>query len=351
MPNEVRRHWMPHARFLDDPNLDCLMVDATAGGGGHSEAMLAATPNNVRLLCVDRDPEALVACRARLADRFPGRVRFAHGTFSDLPRILEEHRDCNDDGDNDNEGGPVVLAGVLADLGCSTHQLESPSRGFSFRDDRAGPLDMRMDGTADLSAAQLLNTLNEMQLVWIFREYGEVGLKEANRVARAVVAARPLSWTEELTEIIEPEDARLRRLRYQRRAGKKLNQKKKKSAAAPATRFFQALRIAVNNEMGELEVLLERVPPLLSPGAPFVVISFHSLEDRRVKHAFREIGTRIKKNKKKEKGGRGCADEESVKFVTVTPRALKATDEEVHANAASRSARLRVLRAGMPGNT
>jgi len=227
-----------------------VFLDGTLGGGGHSEALLLA---GARVVGCDRDAEALEHASERLAafgDRFTAvRCNFA-----------------------DAEKSPAVLAsapydGALLDLGVSSHQLDTPGRGFSFRHD--GPLDMRMDPAEGEPAALLVNSADEAELTRIFREFGEE--PQARRMARAIVAERerlPFTRTGQLAALIEKVVGRRGRLH-------------------PATRAFQALRIAVNDELGSLRRALVNIPPLLKAGARFVVITFHSLEDRAVKNFFR----------------------------------------------------------------
>jgi len=227
-----------------------IFLDGTLGGGGHSEALLAA---GARVVGMDRDPEALACATERLAG-FGDNFRPVHGDFGDLTSL------------------PFVQAagpydGALLDLGVSSHQLDTAARGFSFRQD--GPLDMRMDPTAGTPAAHLVNTADPAELVRIFRQFGEE--PQAGRVARAIVTERerlPFTRTAQLAALIEKVLGR-------------------RGRTHPATRVFQALRIAVNDELGALRRALAAVPSLLRTGARFVVITFHSLEDRAVKTVFR----------------------------------------------------------------
>lgn len=230
-----------------------LIVDATAGRGGHARALLEHCPQ-AELLAVDRDPDAVAAVTASLAP-FGSRVLTKHLAFSELPHH--------------------VLAGsvdfILADLGMSSPQLNEAGRGFSFSQD--GPLDMRMDPTGGgRTAADIVNRARPEELLAILREYGEEPF--APRIVKALVAARgsePIRRTERLAKIVAGAvPAKFHRRGYH-----------------PATQVFQALRIAVNDELGELERLLACAPDLLSAGGRIAVIAFHSLEDRRVKEAFR----------------------------------------------------------------
>jgi len=237
--------------LLDDvvsllaPRRDAYVVDGTLGGGGHAEALLEA---GVRLLGLDRDPDALAAAGARLA-RFGDRVRLVHARYSELPGLLAAPPD-----------------GILLDLGVSSPQLDRPERGFSFRND--GPLDLRMDPTRGEPAWAWLDHVDEAELADVIWRYGEE--RRSRAIARAVVAARPLRRTVELAELV----ARTLPGRH---------------PIHPATRTFQALRIHVNDELGELDRALSSFPALLAPGGRFAVISFHSLEDRPVKERFRAL--------------------------------------------------------------
>jgi 16S rRNA (cytosine1402-N4)-methyltransferase len=229
-------------------------VDGTRGEGGHAEAVLDASPD-VELLAVDRDQTSLPRARERLA-RFGGRVRFEEGSFGDLAEILER------------SGWADGVDGILLDLGISSAQLDAPERGFSFRFD--GPLDMRMDTSQGITAADLLAEQSEEALADILFHFGEE--RAARRIARRIVEARtraPFRTAADLREAV-------------RRAGVR-----GRPGHDPATRTFQALRIAVNRELEELERVLADGWRLLRPGGRFVVLSYHSLEDRLVKHAFR----------------------------------------------------------------
>ncbi len=224
-----------------------VFVDCTFGGGGHTRALLEAA--NCTVVAIDRDPAAL-ANAAALQGQFGDRLVPRHAAFSELGRVLDEL-------------GLPLVDGVLADLGVSSHQLDTPERGFSFR--TRGPLDMRMDPTSGQSAAELVDTLDESELVRILREYGEE--QKAGRVARAIVSGRPwsdtLSLAEAVARVVGP--------------GGRIH---------PATRTFQALRIAVNGELGELESLLPAALERLRPGGRLAFLTFHSLEDRLVKRFF-----------------------------------------------------------------
>jgi 16S rRNA (cytosine1402-N4)-methyltransferase len=230
-----------------------LVVDATLGGGGHASALLHAHPN-LRLLGIDRDQVALEAAGRRLA-RFGDRASLAHARFSSLADLL-------------TAAGP--LSGVLFDLGVSSPQLDVPDRGFSFRQD--GPLDMRMDQSAGVPAAELVNTMSEQALAELFRENGET--RYARRIARALVSQRPVSSTEQLAEIVATSVPMAARRR-----------------GHPARRVFQSLRIAVNDELGELQTALPIAVSSLSVGGVCAVISYHSGEDRLTKEVFADFSS------------------------------------------------------------
>ncbi|MCS6812072.1 MAG: 16S rRNA (cytosine(1402)-N(4))-methyltransferase RsmH [Cyanobacteria bacterium] len=255
-------------------------LDATAGGGGHSALILSAAPN-VRVTAIDQDPTALAAARDRL-HTFGDQVQFWQGNFRDY------------------DPGPVRFDGILADLGVSSAQLDTPERGFSLR--LTGNLDMRMNPNQALSAAEIVNQWDETELATILFTYGEERL--SRRIARRIVDQRPFHTTTELAEAI----ARCVPASY--RYGN----------IHPATRTFQALRIVVNQELDALEVLLRQAPHWLAPHGRLAIISFHSLEDRLVKHSLR--------------GSRWLR--------VLTKKPIVPTELEIRANARSRSAKLRV---------
>lgn len=223
-------------------------LDATVGGGGHSELILSANPD-VRVTAIDQDAQAIAAAEARLAP-YGDRIQFWRGNFVDY------------------QPPESLFDGIIADLGVSSAQLDIPDRGFSFR--HQAPLDMRMDQRQSLTAAQIINHWDETQLANIIYEYGEERL--SRRIARAIVERRPFETTTQLAEAI----ARVvpKKYRYGR--------------IHPATRTFQALRIAVNQELSSLEKFLNCAPRWLKPGGRIGIISFHSLEDRLVKHHLRD---------------------------------------------------------------
>jgi 16S rRNA (cytosine1402-N4)-methyltransferase len=232
-------------------------LDATVGGGGHSQLILA-TYADITLTAIDRDTQAIRTAQAQLQP-FGERVKFWQGNFSEFtPAGLDP---------GSAESG--WYDGILADLGVSSAQFDQPERGFSFRFD--APLDMRMDQGQTLTAAELLNTASEAELADIFYHFGEE--RYSRRIARRIVAQRPLQTTAELAVLVK------RCLPHQPRSQQGIH---------PATRVFQALRIAVNQELAGLDALLAQAPAWLKPGGRLGIISFHSLEDRRVKYGLRE---------------------------------------------------------------
>ena len=280
---------MDEVAFLLRPRRGGWVIDGTVGMGGHAEAVLATSADEVRLLGLDVDPGALVLAGERLA-RFGGRARVVHADFRDLGAVAARE-------------GIEEAEAVLLDLGMSSWQLDEPGRGFSFLRDE--PLDMRLDPTAATTAADLLNRLDERALARILAEYG--GERYAARIARAIVRRRPLASTADLVSTVRgavPRAAWPKRIHV-------------------ATRTFQAIRMAVNDEPGALEQALRDAPALLARGGRLGVISFHSGEDRAVKRAFRALG--------------------ASGFAALEPAPIEAGDDEVRANPRARSAKLRVL--------
>lgn len=232
---------------------DGFYVDCTFGRGGHSRAILQRLGDGGRLLALDKDPAAVGSAAARALLEDP-RCAIEHGSSAELRAWVDRH------------GEVGAVAGVLMDLGVSSPQLDDPVRGFSFL--RDGPLDMRMDTSRGPTAAEWLETVAEDELVTVLKEYGEE--RFARRIARAVVAARPIETTRQLAALIEK--------------AVPVREKNKH----PATRSFQAIRIAINGELMALEQALTQAVEVLGPGGRLVVISFHSLEDRIVKRFIRE---------------------------------------------------------------
>jgi 16S rRNA (cytosine1402-N4)-methyltransferase len=283
-----------HASVLLDASLELLAVrpggfyvDGTLGPGGHAEAILERSSPTGRVLGVDMDGEALQEARVRL-ERFGERALLAHADFREVPELL----------------GDRSADGILLDLGVSSLQLDAPERGFSFRQD--GPLDMRMDRSQRESAAEIVKRTGEAELAELIHAYGEE--PRARRVARAIVLARrraPIRTTSELASVVRRAAARTR------------------PGLDPATRTFQALRIAVNRELLGLKQALARLARCLAPGGRMVVIAFHSLEDREVKHEFRALA------------GEG--------FRILTKKPLRPAEDEALRNPRARSAKLRAL--------
>jgi len=278
------------------------VIDGTLGGAGHAAGLLQATAPDGRLLGLDRDPEAVARAQERLA-RFGQRAILVQGSFRDLKAVAGKHHF-------------VPVDGVLLDLGVSSYQLASPERGFSFVKD--GPLDMRFDPTQGPTAAELVNDLPIEELAEVLYRFGEE--KQSRRIARAIAAARPLSTTGELAQVIA-----------QAVGGRR-------GRIHPATRSFQALRIAVNDELGALEDVLPQALELLRPGGRLAVISFHSLEDRLVKRYFR----REAKDCICPPEQPVCTCEHQATLRIVTRRPVGPDENEVAQNPRSRSARLRV---------
>jgi 16S rRNA (cytosine1402-N4)-methyltransferase len=290
LPEQVSEHLaQPTAkRFLD----------GTVGAGGHSRLILEALPE-AQLVALDRDPGSLALARETLAP-FGERVRLIRSAFADAPETASEH-------------GP--FDGILLDLGISSMQVDQPERGFSFKSD--GPLDMRMDPDGETTARDLVEQLGEEDLANVIFELGEE--RHSRRIARAIVAARregPIATTSQLADIV--------RRAMPHRGGKSKNKvKRRRRPIDPATRTFQALRLAVNDELGQLDRALPGMWSLLAPGGRLAVISFHSLEDRRVKLFFKSLKS------------------EGVALV-LTKKPLVADDDEVAGNPRARSAKLRV---------
>ena len=277
-------------------------IDATVGGGGHAAGILAASSPEGRLLCIDRDAEAVEVARARLS-AYSERVVIEHSSFAFLQSqaLLHNH---------------IYVDGILFDLGLSSLQLNDPSRGFAFMKD--GPLDMRFDAVGDsLTAADLVNNCPAEELAALLTRFGEE--RESRRIARAIVEARPLQTTRELAEVIE---------RVATRRGR----------VHPATRTFQALRIAVNEELDAIEAALPQAVSLLAPGGRLAVISFHSLEDRLVKRFMR----RESRDCICPPDAPGCVCDHRASLSLVTRKPIRPTVKETAENPRARSARLRI---------
>ena len=285
-----------------------LQIDATVGGGGHTERILEATDPDGRLLGLDADGAAIARVAGRLQSRFGDRLVLRQANFRELARVAPD-------------AGFTAVDGALFDLGLSSYQLADTARGFGFR--AGGPLDMRFDAGRGIPAAELLATLDADELTALFRRYGEE--PKAGRIARAIVEARrtaPVATAEELAALVErvaPPNPRQPRRTH------------------PATRVFQALRIAVNEELDALHDGLAAAFDLLRPGGRLVVLSYHSLEDRIVKRFLAD-----------ERRGCVCPPELPVcacgrnpRLRLVTRPSLTPTPAEIEANPRARSARLR----------
>lgn len=255
-------------------------LDATVGGGGHSRLILEAAPD-VLVTAIDQDEQAIAAAKTQLHDSGE-RIQFWHGNFTNY------------------QPNGILFDGIIADLGVSSAQFDFPERGFSFR--HQAELDMRMNQRQSLTAAEVINHSKEAELADIFFKYGEERL--SRRIARAIVEKRPFQTTTELAEAIAYSVPR--QYRYGR--------------IHPATRVFQALRIVVNDELKSLETFLNQAPNWLKPGGKIGIISFHSLEDRLVKHGFRE----------------------SPILQVLTKKPITPQDDELEKNPRSRSAKLRI---------
>jgi len=264
---------------------DGIYIDATAGLGGHTAAIAQRLDKGLLLAC-DRDADSLAIARARV--EFGERIRWFHGAFSELPEALKQN---NLD----------LVDGVLADLGVSRYQLSSGERGFSLMED--GPLDMRMDRRGDLTAADLVNQLPEKVLADLIYQLGEE--RRSRRISRAIVRARPILTTGRLAQVVEQAVPRTGRIH-------------------PATQTFMALRLRVNDELEELDALLRFVPERLKSGGRFVVLTFMSTEDRRVKTSFQSFAR-------------------AGKAKILTKHVVRPTESEVSENAASRGAKLRAM--------
>ena len=302
----------PHAPVLIDEVIGALRprdggayIDGTFGAGGYTRAILEAA--DCRVWAVDRDPSA-VSSAAALVDEYAGRLTVIEGRFGDMARILAE-------------SGVAVVDGIALDLGVSSMQLDDADRGFSFRND--GPLDMRQEQYGR-SAADVVNEVEESVLADIIYQYGEE--RQARRIARAIVAARaegPLTRTMELAEIV----------RNTYRGGRN-------TKTDPATKTFQAIRIHVNDELGELERGLEAAEILLAPGGRLAIVSFHSLEDRIVKEFLRAHSNgQPAGSRHLPAADTNIADPV---FRLIKLGAIKPSHEEEKRNPRSRSARLRV---------
>ena len=285
-----------------------IYVDGTVGGGGYAEAILQASAPDGVLIALDSDAEAISRVRTRLSS-YQNRLYLAQANFADLPHIL-------------GKLGLGPVDGIVVDLGVSTFQLTDPSRGFSFMHD--GPLDMRMDLSLPQTAADLVNSLPERDLARLIHHLGEE--RWASRIARAVISRRhikPLMTTLELSQEIE----------------KVVPRTKDSLRIHPATRTFQALRLAVNHELESLEQFLSPVLGLMEAGGRLCTVAFHSLEDRIIKNTFREWS----KSCTCPKDFPQCQCNGQPKVRLLTRRPLRPSPSEIEENPSSRSARLRAV--------
>ena len=286
-------------------------VDGTLGAGGHAWGILEASSPNGLLLGLDLDPQALKLARKRLSP-FGSRAVIVHASYTTLAHQLERL-------------GWSEVNGILLDLGVSSIQLDTPQRGFSFKAD--APLDMRFDPTNPLRAADLVNETPEDELANLLYRYGEE--KRSRQIARAIVDARPLKTTRQLAEIVLQAVGQEKQSHRKARSPERIH---------PATRTFQALRIAVNGELQTLEAVLPQALQVLKPGGRLAVISFHSLEDRIVKSFFRRESQDCLCPPRQPV----CTCGHHASLIEVTHRPIRPQDGEIQANPRSRSARLRV---------
>lgn len=306
----------PHIPVLLNEILDAFSgtnlaryIDGTLGAGGHAEAVLNTHPELKTFIGIDQDKEALEIAKERLNLSFSGRsLLFVSGNFSELQNHLKQLKS--------NQG----FDGILVDLGVSSMQLDRQERGFSFM--RDGPLDMRMNQQGGITAADIVNTWDERALNDLFFQYGEE--KQSRKAARAICLEReiqPFETTLQLSSCIEK------------------NIKRVKFDIHPATKIFQALRIAVNGELDRLEAFLPQAIEALNPGGRLAVITFHSLEDRIVKHRFAYYAS----DKESTSGIGGMFLEKKPVVKILTRKPIEAAEEEVKRNPRSRSAKLRVI--------
>lgn len=283
---------------------DGLYVDGTLGRGGHTRELLNKLGKKGQIIALDRDKQAIERVKQDLADK---RISFFHENFINIPQILDQK-------------GIEKVNGMMFDLGLSSPQVDRAERGFSYR--QPGPLDMRMNREQKLDAARIVNHYSRERLTKILRKYGEE--RWASRIASFIVKARKkteISTTDQLVEIIKnaiPASAR-------------------RKGGHPARRTFQALRIATNNELEQLEKMIEAVIPRLKSGGRIVIISFHSLEDRIVKHSFREQARSCVCPPDFPE----CACDKTKELKVLTGKPVQASPEEIKNNPRARSARLR----------
>jgi len=283
-----------------------IYIDGTFGRGGHSQAIIEQLGESGRLIAFDKDPQAIAAAEQTYADE--PRFRIYHGSFAEIEEYLTTLDLCG------------KVDGILLDLGVSSPQLDDPKRGFSFQ--QSGPLDMRMNDLQGMSAAQWINKAKEADIATVLYEYGEE--RYSRRIARAIVLARenePLNDTRQLAEIIKQAHPRWEKKKH------------------PATRSFQGIRIFINNELGDLDECLVQSYHCLAKDGRMAVISFHSLEDRKVKRFFRQMteGDKLPPDLP-------IVEEAINRKMKLVGRKVKAAKQELAANPRSRSAVLRVAR-------
>lgn len=284
---------------------DCRVIDGTLGGGGHTASILSLIAPRGQVLGIDADPAAIRRIQEKFAKEMADqRLLVVPGNFCDIEQIAQA---C----------AFTAVDAILLDLGISSFQLETPARGFSFQQD--GPLDMRFNPTQTVSAAEIVNTWSEVELADLIYQYGEE--ERSRRIARYLVAHRPFHTTGELAQAVEKAVGG--------RRGNRIH---------PATRTFQALRIAVNEELMHLEQALPQCLNLLKPGGRLAVISFHSLEDRIVKQWIQREASSYVSDPSNIFGGHT----RTPTLAVITPKPLTATESELAQNPRSRSAKLRI---------
>ncbi len=272
-------------------------VDGTVGGGGHAHAILDALEAAATVFGIDQDPDAIAVCRARFADE--QRFTLLEGNFGNMGRLL-------------TEAGVENVDGILLDLGVSSHQIDTPGRGFSYRAD--GPLDMRMDQTSDFTAGEFVNTASEGDLARTLRAFGEE--PRSRKISAAIMKARPIESTRDFADVV-------------------VGAVPARDQVKTLSRVFQAVRIRINNELDVLERALFAAVDLVRPGGRIAVISYHSLEDRRTKRFFRSgnlTGIQV----------RDLYGNVLSPIRSVTRKPIMADDDESRVNPRSRSARLRI---------
>lgn len=289
-------------------------IDGTLGAGGHAYGILRASSPDGKLLGLDVDPQALEIARQRLQP-FGDRVHIIQSSYTEIVNIMQRLGWSN-------------VQGVLLDLGVSSMQLDTPGRGFSFQVD--APLDMRFSPHAHMNAADLVNSLTEAELAKILFEYGEE--RRARQIAKAIIQARPVTTTKQLSDLIL-------RISASHKVSFQSHEKSGKKKLHPATRTFQALRIAVNQELQAIEKVMPQAVSVLSTGGRLAVISFHSLEDRIVKQFFRHESRDCICPPKQPV----CTCGHKASLVEINRRPILASQAEVVENPRARSAKLRVV--------